>query len=175
MGRMFGQSSNLTTIYVGDGWSTAAVTTSTYMFSYCTALVGGQGTTWNESNPKDKTYAHIDGGTSNPGYFTEKPKDAYACYTSDNTTLTFYYDHMRNARTGRIYDLNTGSNYPDWYSGDNHRVTQAVFDPSFADARPTTTYRWFAEMEKLLSIEGLEYLNTSCVTDMREMFQKCNK
>jgi hypothetical protein len=34
--------------------------------------VGGQGTTWNESNPTDKTYAHIDGGTSNPGYFTDK-------------------------------------------------------------------------------------------------------
>ncbi|MBR7013039.1 MAG: dockerin type I repeat-containing protein, partial [Muribaculaceae bacterium] len=31
-----------------------------------------QGTTWNESNPTDKTYAHIDGGTSNPGYFTDK-------------------------------------------------------------------------------------------------------
>ena len=34
--------------------------------------MGSQGTTWNESNPKDKTYAHIDGGPSNPGYFTDK-------------------------------------------------------------------------------------------------------
>ena len=42
------------------------------MFTGCTSLVGGQGTAYNSSNPKDKTYAHIDGGTSNPGYFTDK-------------------------------------------------------------------------------------------------------
>ena len=32
----------------------------------------GAGTTYNASNPRDKTYAHIDGGQSNPGYFTGK-------------------------------------------------------------------------------------------------------
>ena len=69
---MFGDCSGLTTIIVGDGWSTAAVTESINMFSGCTSLVGGQGTTYNDSNPKDKTYAHIDGGPSNPGYFTDK-------------------------------------------------------------------------------------------------------
>ena len=69
---MFDGCTNLRTIYVGNGWSTAAVTGSTEMFNYCTSLVGGQGTTWNSSNPTDKTYAHIDGGTSNPGYFTAK-------------------------------------------------------------------------------------------------------
>jgi hypothetical protein len=42
------------------------------MFAYCSSLVGGQGTTWDASNPTDKTYAHIDGGPSNPGYFTAK-------------------------------------------------------------------------------------------------------
>ena len=42
------------------------------MFFNCTSLVGGQGTTYNSSNPTDKTYAHIDGGPSNPGYFTDK-------------------------------------------------------------------------------------------------------
>ena len=38
------------------------------------------GTTWDSSNPKDKTYAHIDGGPSNPGYFTniqEMSSDPY--------------------------------------------------------------------------------------------------
>ena len=72
MNKMFEGSTNLRTIYVGSGWSTAAVTSSTNMFNNCTSLVGGQGTTWNSSNPTDKTYAHIDGGTSNPGYFTDK-------------------------------------------------------------------------------------------------------
>ena len=72
MGWMFNKCSNLRTIYVGNGWTTAAVTSSTNMFSDCISLMGGEGTTYNASNPKDKTYAHIDGGTSNPGYFTEK-------------------------------------------------------------------------------------------------------
>ena len=34
--------------------------------------MGGQGTTYDPSHI-DKTYAHIDGGPSNPGYFTKKP------------------------------------------------------------------------------------------------------
>nr|MCR4965192.1 BspA family leucine-rich repeat surface protein [Bacteroidales bacterium] len=72
MNSMFDGCTRLQTIYVGSGWSTAAVTESDYMFYNCTSLVGGQGTTWNSSNPTDKTYAHIDGGPSNPGYFTDK-------------------------------------------------------------------------------------------------------
>jgi surface protein len=72
MSYMFNSCTNLQTIYVGNGWSTAAVTYSIGMFTGCTSLVGGQGTTYSSSNPKDKTYAHIDGGPSNPGYFTDK-------------------------------------------------------------------------------------------------------
>ena len=71
MSYMFNGCTNLRTIYVGNGWSTAAVTTSTNMFNYCTSLVGGQGTTY-DVNYIDKAYAHIDGGPSNPGYFTDK-------------------------------------------------------------------------------------------------------
>ena len=71
MNWMFYYCPNLRTIYVGNGWSTAAVTSSTNMFYNCTRLVGGQGTTY-DANHVDKTYAHIDGGTSNPGYFTAK-------------------------------------------------------------------------------------------------------
>ena len=62
---------NLRTIYVGNGWSTAAATDSEQMFYNCTNLVGGKGTTY-DANHIDKAYAHIDGGTSNPGYFTDK-------------------------------------------------------------------------------------------------------
>ena len=48
---------------------------SIIMFGGCTALVGGAGTSFNNSNI-DKSYAHIDGGTSNPGYFTARPNYA---------------------------------------------------------------------------------------------------
>ena len=68
---MFCRCTNLTTIYVGDGWNTEGVTTSNsaYMFYGCTSLVGSQGTTYDASHV-DAAYAHIDGGPSNPGYFT---------------------------------------------------------------------------------------------------------
>ncbi len=68
---MFAGCPSLQTIYVGNDWSTAAVTESSNMFTNCFNLVGGKGTTY-DANHIDKAYAHIDGGTSNPGYFTAK-------------------------------------------------------------------------------------------------------
>ncbi|MBQ6166585.1 MAG: BspA family leucine-rich repeat surface protein [Muribaculaceae bacterium] len=101
--------------------------------------------------------------------------EAYACYTTSNTTLTFYYDNQRSLRPGTTYDMNTGYNYPDWYSdGTNLNVTKVVFDPSFAGARPTSTIYWFFALFNLQSITGLEYLNTSEVTDMAWMFFYCS-
>jgi surface protein len=64
-----GYTSKLQRIIVSSKFKVDAVTESTNMFEGCTALVGGQGTTYNASNI-DVGYAHIDGGTSNPGYFT---------------------------------------------------------------------------------------------------------
>ena len=71
MSGMFQHSSNLKTIYVSSKFVTTAVTSSTNMFYNCTKLIGGAGTKYNGSYD-DKTYARIDGGTSNPGYFTAK-------------------------------------------------------------------------------------------------------
>ena len=176
MGSMFNGCNNLQTIYAGNGWSTAAVAASSNMFTGCTSLVGGQGTTYSSSNPRDKTYAHIDGGTSNPGYFSEKGPEAYACYTESNTTLTFYYDTQRSRRQGTTYNLNTDNDVPEWdLDGTQFNVTKVVFDPSFADARPTTTYNWFYYMLNLQSITGMSYLNTSEVTNMGAMFAGCNQ
>ena len=150
-----------------SSFNTAKVTDMHYMLDYCTNLrtiyVG------------DKAYAHIDGGPSNPGYFTEW-EEAYACYTSSNTTLTFYYDNQRSSRTGTTYDLNTDDNRAGWDTdGTKYNVTKVVFDPSFANARPTTTYGWFYYMKNLQSITGLSYLNTSEVTNMAGMFNSCFK
>ena len=68
--RMFRSSSNLQTIIVSTGWD--VVSGSKYgsdMFYNCSAIVGEQGTTYNDSHTS-RPYAHIDGGTSNPGYLT---------------------------------------------------------------------------------------------------------
>ena len=175
MSLMFHDCSQLQTIYVGDGWSTAAVANSSNMFKNCTSLVGGMGTTY-DVNHIDKAYAHIDGGPSNPGYFTAKT-EAYACYTESNTTLTFYCDNQRSSRTGTTYDvnLNQGTSFPAWFTNDVvSNVTKAVFDPSFANARPTSMGAWFSYMSKLKSITGLNFLNTSEVTYMALMFYGCS-
>ena len=70
MSYMFNRATNLKTIYSSDKFNTDNVTTSTNMFLSSTNLVGGSGTKYNSSHI-DKTYARIDGGTSNPGYFTD--------------------------------------------------------------------------------------------------------
>ena len=136
--------------------------------------MGGQGTTYDSSHT-NATYAHIDGGPSNPGYFTAKGPEAYACYTPSNTTLTFYYDNQRSSRTGTTYDLNTGNDSPGWYTdGINANVSEVKFDPSFADALPTTCHSWFRDMAQLQTIYGLNYMNTSAVTHMVSMFRGCS-
>ena len=74
MGSMFAGCTSLTTIYADDGWSTAKVQDSKEMFSYCLSLVGGAGTKY-DGTYTDHTYARIDGGSDNPGYFTRKAGD----------------------------------------------------------------------------------------------------
>ena len=178
MSYMFLNCKNLVTIYAGDGWSTAALTNrNNEMFYSCQSLVGGQGMTY-RSNCISAHFAHIDGGPSNPGYFTAAGTEAYACYTPSNTTLTFYYDKYRSSRTGTTYNVNEADNAPDWYNDEtnyNYNVTKVVFNASFANARPTSTHSWFFEMGSLTSISGLNYLNTSKVTDMGGMFCGCKK
>ena len=174
MSGMFYMCLDLTTICVGDAWSTDAVIEGDNMFYGCSGLVGGQGTTYDE-NHVDHAYAHIDGGPSNPGYFSEIGPEAYAVYTQDNETLTFYYDNQRSSRPGTTtYGLNTGTEEMEWHENPYY-FTHVVFDPSFADARPTTTYRWFYGMSNLVSITGIEYLNTDSVTNMANMFFNCRQ
>ena len=70
MNGMFNDSTLLTTIYASDKFNTYNVMYSTDMFTGSTKLVGGAGTKYNSSYI-NITYARIDGGTSNPGYFTD--------------------------------------------------------------------------------------------------------
>ena len=79
---MFRYCSELKTIYIGNEWSTNAVEFGSEMFDGCTNLVGGAGTVY-DANHTDHTYAHIDGGENNPGYFTDK-----------NPVEASYYDHV---------------------------------------------------------------------------------
>ena len=167
---IFNGCSNLVTIYAGN-WSNAALKYDSNMFTGCTSIKGGQGTVY-DSGHVNFAYAHIDGGPSNPGYFSIR--EAYACYTPGNTTLTFYFDNQRSSRAGTTYDLNQNNYEPDWFAeGHSVSISKVVFDPSFVAARPDNTYYWFGEMSELKTIEGIEYLNTSEVTSMNSMFIYC--
>ena len=165
---MFQDSYGLKAIYVGNNWSTEAVTASDYMFAGCTSLVGGAGTTFSTSHV-DAAYAHLDGGTDNPGYLS-----MIAYVAIDGNTMTFSSDANRK-RHATTYDLDIYSEQPTWIEDSNiGNITHVIFDPTFAMVRPTTTARWFEGMAKLETVTGLEYLNTSNVTDMNSMFRRCH-
>ena len=74
MGSMFYGCKYLTTIKVGPYFVTGQVTSSSEMFgatssTYCSALVGGKGTTF-DTTKTDKSYARVD-RTGTQGYFTQ--------------------------------------------------------------------------------------------------------
>ncbi len=91
-------------------------------------------------------------------------------------TVTFYYDDLKSSREGEVYgidewhNLNSQHRYDYYINQDYDRV---VFDASFKNARPTDTSFWLCGFTNLRTIENLEYLNTSEVTDMKFMFYYC--
>ena len=68
---MFDDMTAIQTIYVSDSFVTTGSSSIPQLFSGDINLVGGSGTAYSSSHIK-LDYAHIDGGTSNPGYFTRK-------------------------------------------------------------------------------------------------------
>ena len=157
MNSMFNACSALTTIYAGDKFVTTKVEHGSYMFSDCTNLKGY------DSSKIDHTCANC--GTD--GYFT--PGCAYAEFDNATRTLTFRYKGVKPAGA---YDLNVESNLPEW-DGQREKINKVVLDASFANARPTSCYRWFDNCFYLTEIVGIENLNTQNVTDMSWMFNCC--
>ena len=159
MSGMFFGCSALTTIYASDNFKTDKVTVGSNMFGGCTNLKGY------DSSKTDHTYANC----STTGYFT--PGCAYAEFDNATKTLTFRY---KRVKPEGAYDLNVGDNDPGWYA-QRENIEKVVFDASFANARPTSCYRWFYKCTSLTEIEGIENLNTQNVENMRYMFASCIK
>ena len=173
---------SLKTIYAGSGWTTDATTKGDEMFMNCTSLVGGAGTVYDE-NHTDHTYAHIDGGTSNPGYFTDKnapvvtDPEPYAVLSENNTVLTFYYDTEKEQRNGMsvgpFENLGSYGVSTEWYDN-RSTITTVVFDDSFANCTTlTSTAYWFYQLTKLTTIKGIQNLKTDNVNDINSMFCDC--
>ena len=158
---MFAACRALTTIYASSKFVTTKVTNSSGMFKNCEKLKG-EVEEWTNDKATDKTYAKIEGGYFSGGI----PRVKYA-----DGTLTFFLTSKETLGENE-YGIYGGLGTPDWVFN-NANVTKVVFDPAFVNARPTNCKEWFQGCVKLTSIEGIEYLNTSQVTDMHNMFYNC--
>ena len=163
MSYMFMGCSALTTIFVSDKFVTDRVTDGRDMFHMCINLIGA---IEYDGSKSDHTYANYDNGYFSP----EGGFHAYAEFNNATGTLTFSRGLSKPAGA---YDLNVGNNTPEW-STQKEDINKVVFDASFANARPTSCYKWFDMCTSLTEIEGIENLNTEKVTNMGSMFSGCH-
>ena len=164
MSGMFGGCSALTTIYAGSGFVVTAVTADAGMFAGCEQLVG--------ASVFDGAKTGKEMANRTTGYFSDPaPADPVVCvvFNAAKGTLTFFFDKDKHPGA---YPLNTGANLPGWTRHATD-IKEVVFDDSFADARPTSCYRWFAGCTNLAAVTGIEHLCTEAVTNMSAMFRNC--
>ena len=170
MSWMFSFDTALITIYASNKFVTTACEKGQNMFKDCTNLVGAV--------PYDENKRGKEMANYTTGYFTDiasKVAESYAVFDEATNTLTFKHDTNKPAGA---FALNEIENAPGWYKpnddGSNANIIKkVVFDASFANARPTSCYKWFCGCQDLTNIEGIEYLNTENVKDMSGMFYAC--
>lgn len=169
---MFGECSNLTTIYCDDDWSQYP-NLNGYLFLRCSKLTGKYGTTVSSAGKGDKTYARPD-EPNRKGLFTSALA-VYTSYNSDTKTLTYYYDSRfgkEDRPNSEAYEP-TGDRWSEYY----YDVEHVVVDESMKYAQLTSMQYMFSNLSNCLSyvttISGMENLNTDQVTDMSNMFYKC--
>ena len=171
MSWMFSFDTALITIYASDKFVTTACEKGQNMFKDCTNLVGAV--------PYDENKRGKEMANYTTGYFTDiasKVAESYAVFDEATNTLTFKHDTNKPAGA---FALNEGDNAPGWYKSNDdgsnaNIIKKVVFDASFANARPTSCYKWFYGCTDLTTIEGIEYLNTENVTNMSWMFSECS-
>lgn len=103
--------------------------------------------------------------------FAEDVPIAMLSGNSGNKTLTFTCGDRSSIDNTTVLDVATTDKDHGWVQ--NAEIRKVVFVPSFANARPKSTKRWFFYLTNLETIQGIEYLNTSEVTDMNNMFRFC--
>ena len=177
---MFSGCESLTTIYCNSTWYGYRYYAES-MFAGCTSLKGA--VSYNESK--------TDSRMANPkkGYFTKKVQDkpkvtipeAYVALSLDQTTLTFYYDDQLKSRKEKTWDINEKQKFLFFFDGIDpvwksvKTITKMVLDASFKNYTPTNIKDWFKNCKTLKTIEGLQFLNTSQVEDMNNMFGACHE
>lgn len=170
----FAKCSALKTIILkyGTDWNEIiSLQSSDNLFAECVSLEGTNGTKWNSSNPKNKTYACFD-NPSKTGYFSAI--EAYAVYK--NKILTFNYDlnRYKQGADTTVYDIKTecGDQASQPYLAKADTTTVEISD-SFKNFKFKDTAFMFNGLENLTEIININNLNTTGVTSMRNMFENC--
>ncbi len=182
MSEMFYSCGELVTIYASEGFT--ACDNSDSIFYGCSSLVGGEGTTYKYSNSTSE-FARIDGGSSNPGYFTYKEFKDWRSLPFDESTGTLtltdevvkeQLDEYRNdTRVKHITTDGTAVLPEDC----NHFFTEftALEDVDFSTIDSTNVTdigAMFSDCKNLVTVD-LTGFNTNRVTSMYAAFAGCSK
>ncbi len=116
MSSMFSGCTTLATVYITSNYvsssayfDTSSVTSSTDMFAGCSAITGDLGTAYDGSYV-DKTYAHLDGGSGDEGYFSSKLSTYTITYDGNSNTSGYVsngYANERNSYSLTVADQGT--------------------------------------------------------------------
>ena len=142
-GQIFYGCSNLERIYATDKLVLRSVNDSedADMFYGCEKLEGILGTKYS-ADKIDRTYAHIDGGESNPGYFTEK---VYVKVTYMSGSTKFHEEDLIKHSKFVLADKPTKENFIfiNWYYDENFENVYSE-DDRFSENK--TLYAKFEEL-----------------------------
>ncbi len=181
---MFNGCSSLTELDLSS-FNTGKVTRMTSMFAHCSALTyidkrddfGANAT--NTTNMYNGCNPLLQGSTPYVVYNYADNSLHFLCNANaDLMEITFGENRIMltegsNCWKGDDVLVNDEAGYgPGWRTLKSN-VSTVMFDESFKFARPTNCYRWFNEFKSLTAITGLDYLYTSKVTGMKEMFSSC--
>ena len=185
MNNMFSNCYGLTTIYTASDadWSKTTAS-SENMFSSCTELVGGNGTTYN-SEHMDATYARVD-GVGQPGYFTKVRYAMVDGVLCDDLTSTIAAIESSTADTIKVV-VYSGVSAADL----GKATTSGSIIASLPNCKGSTKSTIFtvdkdanillgADCSKMfqgkaLVSADLSGFNTSNVTNMLAMFSNCSR
>ena len=169
---MFSNCSSLTTIFVSNDFVTTSITASTNMFQACNSLVGELNTSFVDKHVTDASYAHIDEGASNPGYFSKAPLYWYLVGTNTlhlSGTEISAYTSASTKGTWTHFDNSTDQGWDAYKSS----LTTVVIDDSIVPRSNDMSFI-FSGLSNLTTITNINNIDTSAVTNMRNLFSDCS-
>jgi len=164
---MFSGCTNLMAVFCGRDWSVLSFKDDD-MFSGCTSIRGNaENPTLFSAEHTGKEYARPDKGDEKHGYFRNM-EEIYGVFGEDKV-FTVYYDNNRVERNGVLAE----KWILDKYKPARSTVQKGVIDKSVKSSNPTDLSGWFKDFKSMISIEHLDYINTSNVKYMDYMFSHC--